>query len=67
MKAGTGADAGKVVLAAFTLVNLDVSYDIDEHFEVFARAENLTDEDYYEVFGFPSQPRAVYAGARVKF
>lgn len=67
VKPATGANAGKVLLPSFTLVNLSASYDLSEHFEIFARAENLTNEDYYEVFGFPTQPRAVYAGARVKF
>jgi vitamin B12 transporter len=67
VKIATGANAGKVILPSFTLVNLAASYDIDDHVEVFARVENLTDEDYYEVFGFPTQPRAAYAGARVKF
>jgi vitamin B12 transporter len=67
VKAATGANAGKVVLASFTLVNLAVSYDLNDHLQVFGRVENLGDEDYYEVFGFPAQPRAAYGGVRVKF
>ncbi|WP_293681045.1 TonB-dependent siderophore receptor [uncultured Phenylobacterium sp.] len=67
VKLATGANAGRVILPAFTLVNLSASLDIDGHVEVFGRVENLTDEDYYEIFAFPSQPRAAYVGARVKF
>jgi len=67
VKPATGANAGRVVLPAFTLVNLSASYDIDEHVEVFGRVENLTDQDYYEVFAFPTPGRAAYVGARVKF
>jgi vitamin B12 transporter len=67
VKPATGANAGRVVLPAFTLVNLAASYDIDGHVEVFGRVENLTDEDYYEVFAFPTPGRAAYVGARVKF
>ncbi|WP_293901682.1 TonB-dependent receptor [Phenylobacterium sp.] len=67
VKPATGANAGKVVLGSFTLVNLSASYDLSEHLEVFGRVENLTDEAYYEVFGYPTQPRAAYVGARVKF
>jgi vitamin B12 transporter len=67
VKPATGANAGKVVLASFTLVNLDASFDVNDHVQVFGRIENLTDEDYYEVFAFPSPPRAAFAGARVKF
>ena len=67
VRPATGANAGRVVLPSFTLVNLSASYDLAEQVEVFGRVENLTDEDYYEVFGFPTQGRAAYVGARVKF
>jgi len=67
VKPATGANAGKVVLPSFTLVNLDASYDLADGLEVFGRIENLTDEDYYEVFGFPAPGRTATVGARVKF
>ncbi|MBU1375662.1 MAG: TonB-dependent receptor [Alphaproteobacteria bacterium] len=67
VKPATGANAGKVVLPAYTLVNLAASYDLSEHVEVFGRVENLTDEDYYEVFAFPTQGRTATVGARIKF
>jgi vitamin B12 transporter len=67
VKPATGANAGKVVLPSFTLVNLSASYDLSDGVEVFGRVENLTDEDYYEVFGFPTQGRTAAVGARVKF
>ena len=51
-------NAGRVVLPAFTLVNLAASFDIDEHVEVYGRVENLADEDYYEVFAFPTDRRS---------
>lgn len=67
VKPATGANAGRVVLPSFTLVNLAAAYDLSDQFELFGRVENLADEDYYEVFGFPTAGRAVYVGARVKF
>jgi vitamin B12 transporter len=67
VKPATGANAGKVVLPSFTLVNLSASYDLSDGVEVFGRVENLTDEDYYEVFSFPTQGRTATVGARVKF
>lgn len=67
VKPATGANAGRVILPSFTLVNLAASFDIDEHVEIYGRVENLTDEDYYEVFAFPTDGRAAYVGARVKF
>jgi vitamin B12 transporter len=67
VKPATGANAGRVVLPAFTLVNLAASYDVDDHVEVYGRIENLLSEDYYEVFAYPVDGRAAYVGARVKF
>lgn len=67
VRPATGANAGKVVLPSFTLVNLSASYDLFDGVEVFGRVENLTDEDYYEVFAYPSQGRTATIGARVKF
>jgi vitamin B12 transporter len=67
VRPATGANAGRVVLPSFTLVNLAAAYDLSESVEVFGRVENLADEDYYEVFGFPSQGRTATLGARIKF
>ncbi|WP_068874217.1 MULTISPECIES: TonB-dependent siderophore receptor [unclassified Phenylobacterium] len=67
VRPATSANAGRVVLPAFTLVNLAAAYDLSESVEVFGRVENLADEDYYEVFGFPSQGRTATLGARIKF
>lgn len=67
VKPATGANAGRVILPSFTLVNLAASFDIDDHVEVYGRVENLLGEDYYEVFAFPTDGRAAYVGARVKF
>ena len=67
VKPGTGANAGRVVLASYTLVNLSGAFEVTDAIELFGRVENLTDEDYYEVFGFPTSPRAAYVGARLRF
>jgi vitamin B12 transporter len=67
VKPGTGVNAGRVVLASYTLANLSGSFEVTEAIEVFGRVENLADEDYYEVFGFPTSPRAAYVGARLWF
>ena len=59
--------ARTVTLPAFTLVNLAGAWKLTEHAEVFARAENLTDANYREVYGYNAVGRAVYAGVRTKF
>ena len=56
-----------VTLSSFTLVNLNASYAVADGVEIFARGENLLDEDYQEVFGFGTPGIAGYAGIRVKF
>jgi len=57
----------RVNLDAYTLVNLVGRYKLTDQLEGFARAENLFDEDYQEVFGFRSVGRAGYVGLRYSF
>jgi len=56
-----------VDLKAFTLVNLNATYDLGRHVQLFGRIENLLDKKYQEVFTFDTPGRAAYGGVRVKF
>ena len=56
-----------VTLESFTLIGLNAAYDVDDHFTLTLRGDNLLDEDYQEVFGFASPGRAVYAGLKANF
>ena len=56
-----------VTLEAFTLIGLNAAYDVDDHFTLTLRGDNLLDEEYQEVFGFASPGRAVYAGLKANF
>ena len=51
----------------YTVVNFATEYEINSHFSIFARIDNLTDEQYEEVFGFPNLGRAAYGGLKVRF
>ncbi|HEX7516395.1 MAG TPA: TonB-dependent receptor [Chthoniobacterales bacterium] len=51
----------------YAFVNLAAEYEISPRFSIFARIDNLTDEQYSEVFGFPALGRAAYGGFRVRF
>jgi vitamin B12 transporter len=53
-----------VTLKAFTLVNLNASWRVTDNIELFARGENLLDEDYEEVFSYATPGPAAYAGLR---
>lgn len=55
-----------VELDDYTLVNLVASYEISDAFSVYARAENLFDEDYENVLGYQSPGDGYYAGVRMR-
>jgi vitamin B12 transporter len=51
----------------YTVFRCWAEYAIDQHCAVFGRIENLTDEQYAEVFGYPNQGRGFYAGLQLQF
>nr|WP_312449066.1 TonB-dependent receptor [Brevundimonas naejangsanensis] len=59
--------ANAVKVDAFTLVDLRVSYPIDDNLEVYGRIENAFDEDYQTVLGYGTAGRGVFGGVRVRF
>lgn len=51
----------------YAFVNVAAEYEINSCVAVFARINNLTDEQYSEVFGFPALGRTASAGFKVSF
>jgi vitamin B12 transporter len=51
----------------YAFVNLAAEYEISTRFSIFGRIDNLTDEQYSEVFGFPALGRTAYGGFKVRF
>jgi len=51
----------------YSFVNLVAEYEISPRFSIFGRIDNLTNEQYSEVFGFPALGRAAYGGFKVRF
>ncbi len=51
----------------YSFVNFAAEYKINPHLSIFGRIDNLTNEHYAEVFGFPNLGTAAYAGMRVRF
>jgi vitamin B12 transporter len=49
----------------YSFLNFAAEYEVNPHFLVFARVDNLTNEHYSEVFGFPALGRAVYGGVKL--
>lgn len=54
-------------LPAYSKLNLALRWQVQKHLEIFTRVENLTDERYQEVFGFPALGRGFYGGLRAQF
>jgi vitamin B12 transporter len=57
----------RVQLPAYTLVNLGADWKLSAGTQLYARVENLLDEEYEEVFTYRTHGTAVYAGARFTF
>ena len=53
-------------LDPYTLIRLGASWQVTDQFELYARAENLTDEEYQEVIGYNAAPQAFYLGLRFR-
>jgi vitamin B12 transporter len=51
----------------YNFVNFAAEYEINPHLSIFGRVDNLTNEHYAEVFGFPAPGRAFYGGAKLRF
>jgi vitamin B12 transporter len=51
----------------YSFVNIAAEYEVNPHLSVFGRVDNLGNEHYSEVFGFPALGRAAYGGVKVRF
>jgi vitamin B12 transporter len=51
----------------YTFVNLAAEYEFNSHVSFFGRMNNVADEKYSEVFGFPALGRGVFGGVRVNW
>ena len=57
--------ATRVTLDSYTLVNIAGSYVVNKYLTVFARIENLFDDDYEEVLGFRARGIGAFGGVRL--
>jgi vitamin B12 transporter len=51
----------------YTVCRFAAEYEINPHLKIFGRIENLTDEKYAEVFGFPNLGRGYYCGLSLSY
>lgn len=59
--------ARRVELNEYTRVDLSGSFKVHRNLEVFARVENLFDEDYQEAYGYGTPGFSAYGGVKVVF
>ena len=57
--------APMIVLHKYIVVNTALTYDVNRNIQLFARADNLTNEQYQEVFGFGTAPISGYGGGTI--
>jgi vitamin B12 transporter len=48
-------------------VNITAEYEVNPHLSIPGRIDNLANEHYSEVFGFPALGRAAYGGVKPRF
>lgn len=61
-------DAGNTqVIDGYALADLRVSYPVGDEVEVYARLENVFDEEYETISDYGTLPRVLHAGARLRF
>jgi vitamin B12 transporter len=59
--------ANTIRLGGYVLLDIRTSYTINEHWEMYARVENLTDRHYEVAYQYGTLGRSAYIGARTTF
>jgi vitamin B12 transporter len=59
--------ANQIPLGGYVLLDLRTSIPINNHFEMYARVENLTDRHYETAYQYGTLGRSAYIGARATF
>lgn len=54
-------------IGSYQVLDVNVRYTLSEHFTVYVRGENLTDENYVEVPGYRTAGASGYVGVEVSF
>jgi vitamin B12 transporter len=60
-------DIGGVALDDYQVLDLSMSYALNATFQLYARVENATDEDYQDLIGYNTPGRTAYGGVRLRF
>jgi vitamin B12 transporter len=61
-----GFPAKSVTLDSYTLVDMIVDYDMNQNLNIYAKIDNILDEEYQEITGYGTSGIAYYLGFRYK-
>lgn len=64
--AGSRDDSGGVTLASYSVFDLLTQWEVARGVQLFGRIENLTDEAWQTVYGYPQPGRGAFIGVRWK-
>lgn len=64
--AGSRNDTGGVTLASYSVFDLLAQWDVARGVQLFGRIENVTDEAWQTVYGYPQPARGAFIGVRWK-
>lgn len=64
---GRRSDVGNLLLKAYTKADLNINYKLNKNFEAFLKINNITSEDYREVFDYAEPGRTFNGGIKVSF
>ncbi|MGH8200535.1 MAG: TonB-dependent receptor plug domain-containing protein [Steroidobacteraceae bacterium] len=59
--------ANTIRLGGYVLLDIRTSYPLNDHLEMYARVENLTDRHYETAYQYGTLGRSAYVGARTTF
>ena len=65
--ASDALDVGNVVLSGYDVLDLSLSFAASDLLQLYARVQNATDEEYFEVDRYNTAAQAVYGGVRLRF
>jgi vitamin B12 transporter len=63
----SGVFFGTAEVDSYSFGGANVTFDLDDHAELFVRVDNITDEEYEPVEAYAGAPRSGFVGVRARF
>lgn len=63
----SGVFLGTAEVESYNVGGVNLTFDLNDHAELFVRVDNITDEDYEPVEAYAGAPRSGFVGVRARF